>query len=209
MNYILKTSELNNAIDYLEKAAFYFNKRDNDYWFKWLVISLYGALYGFGVCAIKGINTETVLEKKIGTKKFNQKKKETIEFYKSMGFDIELDSKLLDSTVEYNLSPLLSIRAILDHCQNESFMDQKLNSKVLNVSEQQKVAIDKLILYRNEFAHFKPRLVFVISEGEEVIIKEIVDIIKFLCLESGNINFFDDGNLEKVKYLISQFHFNK
>jgi hypothetical protein len=69
---ILRTNELDNAIDYLEKAAYYFNNRDDNYWFKWMIISLHGALYGFSVCAIKGTSTERVLEMKLGKKKIDK-----------------------------------------------------------------------------------------------------------------------------------------
>lgn len=104
---ILRTDELDNAIDYLEKAAFYFNNRDDNYWFKWLMISLHGALYGFGVCAVKGISNERVLELKLKKNKIEKKKKEMIEYYKTLGFDTEeINEKILDSTLEYNLGKL-------------------------------------------------------------------------------------------------------
>lgn len=176
-------------------------------WFKWINISLHGALYGFGVCAIKGISTERVLEMKLGKKKLELKKKEIVEFYKEeLGFDIEQNSNLLDSTVEYNLSQLLSIKTILEHCENESYMKQRLDSKVLKISELQQIAIDKMILYRNDFAHFKPRALSVITEGEDWFVKEVVAVIKFLALDSGNVNYFEDGIFEKVKFLIDRFN---
>jgi hypothetical protein len=203
---ILRTNELNNAVDYLEKAAYYFNNRDDNYWFKWTVISLHGALYGFGVCAVKGIETDRVLDKKLGKKKLERNKKEIIDFYKyELGFDINQDSNLLDTTVEYNSRQLLSIKDILEQCQNESYMKQRLDSKVLEITESQQTAIDKLIYYRNDFAHFKPKLLSVITEGEDWIIKEVVGVIKFLALDSGNVNYyFEDSICEKVKYLIDR-----
>ncbi|WNB93410.1 hypothetical protein [Bacillus sp. NEB1478] len=206
MGDILRTNELDNAIDYLEKAAFYFNNRVDNYWFKWMIISLHGALYGFGVCAIKGTSTERVLEMKLGKKKLEQKKKEIIDFYKyELGFDVEQGSNLLDSTVEYNSSQLLSIKTILEHCQNESYMMQQFDSKILKISEPQQNAIDKMILYRNDFAHFKPKALSVITQGEDWIVKEVVDVIKFLALDSGNVTYFEDSIFEKVKYLINRF----
>ncbi|MBO0999558.1 peptidoglycan-binding protein [Bacillus sp. SD075] len=51
---MLRINELDNAIDYLEKASFHYKNREDKYWFKWLTISLHGALYGFGVCAVQG-----------------------------------------------------------------------------------------------------------------------------------------------------------
>ncbi|MCD1162894.1 hypothetical protein [Peribacillus frigoritolerans] len=202
MKEILRTNEIENAIDYLEKATFHFNNREDSYWFKWLMISLHGALYGFGVCAVKGISTERVL--KFKKAKFEQKKKETVEYYKGLGFVIK-DEKLLDSTVRYNLSPLLGIWDILKHCQEESYMMQRLDSKILKITERQQVAITKMIDYRDDFAHFKPRGVSVITEGEGWIVKDVIDVIKFLALESNNVTYFDRSNIERVEQLLNEF----
>lgn len=208
MEYILRTNELENAIDYLEKASFYYNSRDDSYWFKWLMISLHGALYGFGVCAIKGTSTERVLEMKFGKKKFEQKKKEIMDYYKNdLGFNLEGNEALLDSTVKYNLSQLLGIWDILDYCQEESYMTQRLDSKILKITELQKEAINKVINYRNDFAHFKPKGLSVITTSEEWIIKEVLNVINFLALESNNVNYFEEKNLIKVKRIFGQFIF--
>jgi hypothetical protein len=53
-NYVTFTEELN-ALDYLEKAyeATRRFRRDLTAW-KWVVISLHGALYSFAICALKG-----------------------------------------------------------------------------------------------------------------------------------------------------------
>ena len=202
---ILQTDELDNAIDYLKKAVYYNNNREDSHWFKWSMISLHGALYGFGVCAIKGINTERVLEMKLGNKKFEQKKKEIVEFYKNeLGFGVG-DGTILDNTAKYILSQLLSIKDVLDKCQNESYMQQRLDSKILKLTQPQKVAIYKMIDYRNDFAHFKPKFPSVITKSEEWIIKEVVSVIEFLALESENVVYRGIHNKEEVEKLISLF----
>lgn len=202
---ILSTNELDNAIDYLDKAAHYFKNRKDSHWFKWLMISLHGALYGFGVCATVGINTDRVLEMKLGKKKLEQKKNEMVEFYKNkLGFDISNEA-ILDDTVKYNLSQLLGIWDVLDNCQNDSFMMQRSNSKVLVITEVQKEAIDRMILYRNNFAHFKPIHLATITESELWIIKEVVEVIRLLAIESGNVVYLDDNSVEKVKGIFEQF----
>lgn len=204
--FVLRTDELENSIDYLEKAAFYYKNREDKYWFKWLMISLHGALYGFGVCAVKGTSSERVLEMKLGKAKFEQKKKETIEYFRKMGFDVKDDDSILDTTIEYNASQLLAIKKILDYCKDKSVMTQKLASKVLKVTDLQQEAIDKMIYYRNDFAHFKPKGLSVITESEEWIVKEVVDVIKFLALESENIFYRGDSTKEKVEKIIKSLY---
>ena len=52
--------EKSNAIDYLEKAVRFLLEVDKDKWaLKWIAMSIHGALYGFGVCVVCGISSET------------------------------------------------------------------------------------------------------------------------------------------------------
>jgi hypothetical protein len=201
---ILRTNEVENAIDYLEKAAYYYNNRKDTYWFKWLMISLHGALYGFGVCAVKGINTERVLEMKLGKAKQEKMKKEFAEYFKNK-FGYEIEEKLLNSSAEYQLKQLIGIKDILEYCMDETYMMQRLDSKVLKITEQQRIAINSMVLHRNDFAHFKPTAISVILEGEEWVIKEVVDVIKFLALESNNVNYRNRDNKEKTNQIFEQF----
>jgi hypothetical protein len=58
----LRLSEEKNALDYLKKAAFFFKKtpKDHSYW-KWVIIGLHGALYGFAIAACRGTDSRSVL----------------------------------------------------------------------------------------------------------------------------------------------------
>ena len=61
----LSLSEETNALDYLELAAAFIKKTpDNVTAWKWVVISLHGALYGFAVAASRGTDYESILTKK-------------------------------------------------------------------------------------------------------------------------------------------------
>jgi hypothetical protein len=59
----LELSEQKNAIDYLKKASWFIDQANQDTMsWKWVVISLHGALYGFAICACKGTNPENVIK---------------------------------------------------------------------------------------------------------------------------------------------------
>lgn len=204
---LLRTNELENAVDYLEKAAYHFKNREDFYWFKWLLISLHGALYGFGVCAIKGTSTDRVLELKLKASKFEQKKKEISEQY-IKEYGIALEESALEATAKYNVSQLLSIRDVLKHCQDESYMLQYYEiSKILKLSDAQIEAIEKMINYRNDFAHFKPKGISIITESEEWIIKEVISVIRFLALDSGNVLFYESHFREKTEILLEMYNY--
>ena len=54
-------SEESNALDYLEKAVEFIRRVDtNPTDWKWVILSLHGALYGFMVCALKGTDPDRV-----------------------------------------------------------------------------------------------------------------------------------------------------
>jgi hypothetical protein len=197
---MLRTNELENAIDYLNRLRFTSITEKT----VMLMISLHGTLYGFGICAIKGTNKDRVLDNKMKKSKFEQKKKELYEFYKQE-YGMELDAEILELTAKYNTSKLLGIYDVIEYCQDESYMTQNMDSRILNITDQQVKAIGKMIDYRNDFVHIKPKGISVIIESEEWIIKEVVDVIEFLALESGNVYYFDQGNSDKVKQLLEKF----
>lgn len=54
-----------NALDYLERAACFIREAcDNSRAWKWVVIALHGALYGFAISACKGTDYHTVTHKR-------------------------------------------------------------------------------------------------------------------------------------------------
>jgi hypothetical protein len=60
----LTLTEETNALDYLERAGQFITEADtNPKAWKWVVLALHGALYGFAIAACKGTNYETVIRK--------------------------------------------------------------------------------------------------------------------------------------------------
>jgi hypothetical protein len=61
----LRLSEEKNATDYLKKAALFIKSvsENHDDW-KWVIIGLHGALYGFAIAACRGTDSRSVVTKK-------------------------------------------------------------------------------------------------------------------------------------------------
>jgi hypothetical protein len=58
-----RLNEKKNALDYLEMSVRSLTEVERTHWaWKWVCIALHGALYGFGICAIKGTDDSSVLE---------------------------------------------------------------------------------------------------------------------------------------------------
>lgn len=61
-NYLVIDERLN-GIDYIEKTEFFIRNIESDvYSYKWLFISLHGALYSFAISACRGSNNNLVVE---------------------------------------------------------------------------------------------------------------------------------------------------
>jgi hypothetical protein len=54
----LRLDEKENAIDFLEKTGCFLETIPDETRWKWVSISLHGALYGFAICALKGSSAE-------------------------------------------------------------------------------------------------------------------------------------------------------
>lgn len=209
---ILRTDELDNAIDYLEKVIFYYKNRKDKYWFKWLMISLHGALYGIGVCAVRGTNpTLRVLD---DPSKKQIQKIIPILSERFLGIEDPISKDHNEILADEHMLMALKILAennlnniwnILDKCENPNYMLQNIDSKVLEKKPKQNIAIEKMINYRNDFAHFKPKISG-ITKSEEWIIKEVVDVIKFLALESNNVFYKTNENKERTEALLTEFY---
>lgn len=60
----LRLTEETNALDYLERAVGFVRETEkNPLAWKWVVLSLHSALYGFAICACQGTNYENVTTK--------------------------------------------------------------------------------------------------------------------------------------------------
>lgn len=202
---VLQTNEVENAIDYLEKAAYYYRNREDKQWFKWIMISLHGALYGFGICAIKGTNPSDRILKKPSDKNVARLIRQTKEYYKDvLGMDV--DDEFAEIAYKYQQLDLLSILVVMKRCQMEDYMVQFTHSKILKLTELEDEAIRKLNNYRNNFSHFKPMTYAIYIESEQWIIKEVVNVVEFLALESGNIFYYNsDEDKRRISELLKVF----
>jgi hypothetical protein len=179
-----------------------FKKGNYKHRFKWLMISLHGALYSFGVCAIKGSSSIQNVYDKLKIKK--SRKESLLNFVKETHGE-NYDPTLDETYLQFKEGKLLDIWTVLERCQMEEFMRKYDISNVLKLNEIQKLAIDKLIFYRNHFAHLKPNAYGFIGNYVEEIVKPVIEVIAFLAIESNNILYCGDKSKERVKRALTMF----
>jgi hypothetical protein len=180
--------EKDNSIDFLEKTAFFLEKVKEDInWWKWVIISLHGALYGFMVCALAGsagfsTYKDDVTEKLLkyySLSSKEQKKKGYPNIRKKLEYFLNLYERIKD----------------IKHMKVLSI------GKAFNPKTDQDSSVEKLNEVRNEFMHFDPKLWVLEINGMPKIVAEIMDIIYFLAFESNNI-ILNDSKKEEVDELI-------
>jgi hypothetical protein len=155
----LRLDERINAIDYLERAYGFIKQVDSDplAW-KWTIIALHGALYGFAICACAGSSPDLVAP--IIKKGKNQGKRQLISFNKA-----------------------------LEYCQNSNVMEMYVFSKTLVLTASQNESVEWLKNeFRDNFEHFSPKSWSIELHGITHIVIDILDIIRFLAIETRNIH---------------------
>jgi len=160
-----------NAIDFLEKAIFFIKESETDPKnYKWVAISLFGALYGFAVCASRGTSNDSVC-------------------YKNNSGEARLKS-FVD---------------IIKLCKNKKHMKMTSNSKHLVLTQEQDTAINILKNeIRNKFEHFSPKGWSIQIELIRKIIPQIMTVIHFLALETGNFVLLDPNRKEYLRSLLRE-----
>jgi hypothetical protein len=167
----LRFTEESNALDYLEKSARYIKETDKDLlaW-KWVILSLHGALYGFAICACQGTNYENVTTK--------NKKGE---------------------------SKLITLDKALELCQDTNYMKMLVNSQPLVLNENQRDSIRRLKReLRNKIEHYVPSGRSIEIHGLPFITIDVLDVIKFLALETRTYIHIKQAQMKRIKSLVFQ-----
>lgn len=167
----IRFSEEINALDYLEKAYSYIKSvEQNPQDWKWIIISLYGSLYGFAICAVQGTNSQTVTY-----------------------------------TLKNGERRLISFPDAIEWCQDKNKMTWTVMSKELILTEDQKHSIDYLLkVFRHNFEHFTPKSWSIEIHGFPHMAIDVLEVIRFLALDTGNYVHLTKTQRKKVKSLIYQ-----
>ena len=167
----LRLSEETNALDYLERAYFYIQQVEKHVlaW-KWVVLALHGALYGFAICACQGTNPDNVTYK---TKK--------------------------------GIERLISFSEALKRCQDPNWMNMTIMSKHLKLTDQQRKSISKLKRrFRDAFEHYIPKGWSIEAHGMPQITIDVLEVIRFLALETGNYVHLNQTQKKRIKSIVYQ-----
>ena len=82
---------------------------------------------------------------------------------------------------------LIEFPEALKRCQQDVYMHQYVHSRALELTGDEKWAIEKISrTLRNNFEHYLPKLWSIEVSGMPLIVRHLSRVIRFLALESGN-----------------------
>jgi len=171
----LRLTEKTNALDYLEKAYDFIRQTETSVlaW-KWVILALHSALYGFAICACQGTTPDFVAPKIKKGK--NKGKRQLINFNKALvlcqnpnWMHMTVDSKHLQ----------------LSHSQEQS---------ICYLHEE----------FRNNFEHFSPKSWSIELHGMPQIAIDVLEVTRFLALDTGNYIHLTQTQMKRIKSIVFQ-----
>lgn len=181
-NGVIRFTEEENAIDYLEKACYFTSSlKDSPNDWKWVMLALHGALYGFAICVLQG---EVVYPR-------------GEEFF---------EKRIPNITKPNSEEEIISIRRAIKRCQDPEIMKRKrsmISRSILQVDDSQKESIKKLVKYRNRFIHYKPTQLIISTEKFPKMASDVLEVIRFLALEA-NLHAGVWENSNEIEELVAE-----
>jgi len=108
--------------------------------------------------------------------------------------------KILDKETKKYRDKLIGFPEALKRAQTDKYMRQFDQSKTLKLTKSQKRSIDFIHkTFRNKFEHFIPSRWSIETSGMPKIVIDVLDVIGFLALESGNPILMSDQR-ERIEH---------
>jgi len=147
--------------------------QEDDYNWKWAIIALHNSTQAFMVLALQGTSPLNVIK------------------------DPQKSFDAIQNGTDYPEDKLLNFLSLYRDIKSQEKMKKSIDSRNYLGSNEMDDAIRTLNELRNKFIHFIPcgwsiELIMLTR-----ICKQVLSVIEFLILESGNIRFYDNDNIEK------------
>jgi hypothetical protein len=172
----LRTDERKEAINSLEKTYQFILEVHNDpYNWKWVIITLHNAAQAFMVLALQGTASLNVV-------------KDQDKWFEAIQLGNEYPKQQF----------LLNFLKLYKDIKSENRMMQNGYSKSFPGAKETDYAMEVLNEIRNNFIHFIPCNWSLEIAWLPVICKQVLLVVEFLILESGNVRFYDNDEFEKA-----------
>jgi len=204
----LRLTEASNALDDLQRTHDFLRivDRDEMAW-KWVIISLHDALYGFMVCALTGTDPDNV------TRDFILPNGKTAKRLTDFNFILPNDKtgkRLIDFVLHNGktVKRLIDFNTALKRCQKNNPRGIWIRHCPLRITAEQRRSVKKMQgQFRNAFAHYQPRgwsIELFIMPG---MILDVLAVLRFLLIDTQaiyNLQHLSQTERKKLKSLLFQ-----
>jgi len=171
----LQLTEETNALDYLNQADYYIQlANEKKIAWKWVILCLHGALYGFAVCAAQGTNPSRLIEVVKNGK--NKGREKLFSF-----------NKVLEKCQDPNWMLITGISKYLQLTDSQKKSIRRLKD-----------------VFRNNFEHYIPTSWYIELHEFPLITIDVLKVIKFLALEAGNYTHLTKTQKRRIKSVVYQ-----
>lgn len=174
-------TEGSNSIDYLEKAVSFIKSAENkpEDW-KWVILAVQGALYGFMICNLKGTAPDNVSK---------GKSQDLISF-----------DEALRRCQDPKQQPQKPKRA-----QDADWRSLGGFSTFLELSEDQKQALRRLHSeFRNQFVHYRPASWSIQLDGMSEMLMHAFDTLSAVLKMGCFYSHFESGDNDRIAALVAE-----
>jgi hypothetical protein len=188
MSNLSFTNELKDAVFSLRMVAECLAKvKEESHYLKWVIIALHNTLQGFMVSALCNGNDFPVIE---------SVKAKIIEC-PACGHKTELQALKNERLIPFG--------TLYKRIKSPYYMQRVVFGKPFRPSGTQGKSVKKLIVWmRNSFIHFTPKGLFLRPLFYLPVVKDVIDVVSFLALESGNIFFNPEVLRSQTEKLIEE-----
>jgi len=184
----MEIDEFTNAVDDLKQTISALSRFDNKFRWKWVVLGLDRALYGFMICMLKGSNYRHVLDWRKAPKAVKEARK---RFYSNdSSSHREGDDDILRNYSLGEKARLISFHNAFERIQDSRMTIQPFVSRGIQLTDSEKASVNELHRdFRNMFAHFRPTLWLINELKFPPLLLDTVAVIRKI-LESGILTSF-------------------
>jgi hypothetical protein len=173
----LRTDERKEAVNSLEKVyQFILEVHTDPYNWKWVIIALHNAVQAFLVLALTGTASLNVI-------KDREKWIEAIQ----LGNEYPKQQFLLNFLKLYD--DIKSKERMMHYGYSKSFKGSRKMDEAMKILNE----------LRNNFIHFIPCNWCLEIAWLPLICRQVILVVEFLILESGNVRFYENNDFEKAK----------
>lgn len=172
----LRIDERMEAVNSLEKTyQFLLEIHEDPYNWKWVIIALHNATQAFMVLALMGTASLNVV-------------KDREKWFEAIRLGNEYPKQQF----------LLNFLKLYNDIKLKDRMMQNIYSKSFLCSEEIDGSMEKINELRNNFIHFIPCNWSIEIALFPEVCRQVLSVVEFLILESGNVRFYDNDEFEKA-----------